>query len=322
MKNIAKDMLLGVAISDALGVPYEFLDRQDMETSPAKDMVGYGTHEQPPGTWSDDSSLTFCLAEAMLDGYTLKSTALNFIKWKNQAYWTARNRVFDIGMTTARSITRLESIVLSNDLEDFKLLKYEGEEYDNGNGSLMRILPLLFEIKGKPIKDQFDVVWENSALTHRHIRAGMSCMIYLKLIENLIDGHNKQDAYEKTRVDIQGLWEIINLSEHERLHFERVIQSNLNDVAKKDIKSGGYVIESLEASIWCFLKTNTYEEAVLTAINFGHDTDTTGAITGGIAGVYYKSLNFPEYWIVSLARMEDILDLADRLNNKYNVLKD
>lgn len=220
MKNIVKDMLLGVAIGDALGVPYEFLDREDMEGSPARDMVGFGTHEQPPGTWSDDSSLTFCLAEAMVEGYTLKSAALNFIKWKNKAYWTARNHVFDIGMTTSRSITRLESIVLSNDLENFKLLKYEGEEYDNGNGSLMRILPLLFEIIGKPIKDQFDIVWENSALTHPHIRAGMSCMIYLKLIENLIDGYNKQEAYEKTRVDIQGLWEIINLSEHERLHFE------------------------------------------------------------------------------------------------------
>jgi len=197
MKNIAKDMLLGVAIGDALGVPYEFLDRAEMETYPAKDMVGYGTHKQPPGTWSDDSSLTFCLAEAMVAGYTLKSAAINFIKWKNQAYWTARNHVFDIGITTARSITRLEDIVLSNDLEDFKLLKYEGEEYDNGNGSLMRILPLLFEIRGKKIKDQFDIIWDNSALTHRHIRAGISCMIYLKLIENLIDGYNKQIAYQK-----------------------------------------------------------------------------------------------------------------------------
>ena len=104
-----------------------------------------------------------------------------------------------------------------------KLLKYEGEEYDNGNGSLMRIIPLLFEIKGKPIKHQFDVVWENSALTHRHIRAGMSCMIYLKLIENLIDGHNKQDAYEKTRVDIHQAYgnKIEFIVQHERMHFER-----------------------------------------------------------------------------------------------------
>ena len=100
-----------------------------------------------------------------------------------------------------------------------------------------------------------------------------------------------------------------------------VIQSDINDVAKKDIKSGGYVIESLEASIWSFLKTDTYEEAVLTAINFGHDTDTTGAITGGIAGVYYKSLNFPEYWMVSLARMEDILDLADRFKQQIQCYK-
>jgi len=157
MKGTAIDMLLGVAVGDALGVPYEFSSREEMVKNPAKEMVGYRTHKQPPGTWSDDSSLTFCLAQSLVHGYSLETTALKFINWRNVAYWTVRNEVFDIGITTNRAISRLASILRDGNLENLKLLKYEAEEFDNGNGSLMRILPLIFEIKGKSIKSQFDM---------------------------------------------------------------------------------------------------------------------------------------------------------------------
>jgi ADP-ribosylglycohydrolase len=319
LKGTAKDMLLGVAIGDALGVPYEFSERAEMEKNPAKDMVGFKAHHQPAGTWSDDSSLTFCLAESLIQGYNLKSTAINFIKWKSQAYWTAHNEVFDIGMTTTRAITRLENILNGGNEQNLELLKTDALESDNGNGSLMRILPLIFEIRGKDIKTQFDIVWENSALTHGHIRAAMSCMIYLNIAEKLKIGLTKTEAYQKTRKEISLLWEIINFSESEKIHFERVIQTDIQDVKKENIKSGGYVIESLEASLWSLLKTNSFESAVLTGINFGHDTDTTGAITGGLAGIYYGAKNIPEYWIASLVRLEDILELGDKLDKKYNV---
>lgn len=311
-------MLLGVAIGDALGVPYEFSERAEMEKNPAKDMVGFKVHHQPSGTWSDDSSLTFCLAESIVYGYDLKSTAINFIKWRKEAYWTAHKDVFDIGMTTSRAITRLENILNEGNEQDLKLLKNDALESDNGNGSLMRILPLIFEIQGKDIKTQFDLVWENSALTHGHIRAAMSCMIYLNMAENLRNGLTKTKAYQKTRKDISRLWGIINFSESEKKHFERVIQADIQDVKKENIKSGGYVIESLEAGLWCLLKTDSFESAVLMAINFGHDTDTTGAITGGLAGIYYGAETMPECWIASLAILEDILELGDKLDKKYN----
>jgi len=221
-------------------------------------------------------------------------------------------------MTTSRAITRLQNIIENKTLEDLEFLKYEAEEYDNGNGSLMRISPLIFELINKDISEQFEIIWQNSALTHRHIRSAMSCLIYLKCIEHLILGKNKVDSYESTRNDISKFWEKMNFSELEREHFKRVIQNNISTYKEETILSGGYVIESLEASLWCFLKTDTYESAVLKAINFGHDTDTTGAIVGGLAGVYYTYKSIPEYWIASLAKMEEIEKLSEKLMKKYN----
>ena len=317
--NKATDALLGIAIGDAIGVPYEFNSREEMCLHPAEGMVGYKTHNQAPGTWSDDSSLTFCLAESLLHGYDLKDISERFIKWKNEAYWSARAKVFDIGITTAKAISRLRHIIEDEELGELKMQKYYGEEYDNGNGSLMRILPLLFFIKGKEIATQFEVIWEVSALTHRHIRAAMSCLIYLKLAEKLLTGKSKEAAYAEMREDILAFWNEIQFSSEERKHFEKVIQNDIRETPLDDLKSGGYVIEVLESSIWFFLKKETYEETILSIINLGHDTDTSAAIAGGLAGLYYGQEGIPEDWIVSLARMEDIIKLGNDLNRKYPV---
>jgi len=315
--NKITDALLGVAVGDAVGVPFEFKSRQEMQSNPAKDMTGYGTHNQPPGTWSDDSSLTFCLAESLINGYDLKDISQRFIQWKNKAYWSARGNVFDIGITTARAISRLRQIIESNDLEELKKQKYYGDEYDNGNGSLMRIMPLLFYIKGKPIDEQFDIIWKVSALTHRHIRAAMSCLIYLKLAEKLLERKDKETAYSETRTEISNFWNDKQFSDIEREHFKKIIQNDIRRTPIDDLKSGGYVIEVLESSIWFFLNKNSYEDTILSIINLGHDTDTSAAIAGGLAGIHYGQDSIPEYWIVSLARMEDIIDLGNRLNEKY-----
>jgi ADP-ribosyl-[dinitrogen reductase] hydrolase len=307
------DALLGVAIGDAVGVPYEFRSSELMKTDPCKDMVGYGTHHQAPGTWSDDSSLTFCLAESLVDGYDLKDIAKNFILWKSTAYWTAHDQVFDIGMTTSRSITALVKELENDDLEGYLATKHLAGENTNGNGSLMRIMPLLFFIKGKPIQEQFDIIWDVSALTHGHIRAAMCCLVYLKIAEFILDGKGKVDAYLKTRDVIKAFWEAIDYKKSEQFIFERIIQNDVRHLHYDDLKSGGYVMESLEASLWCFLQENSYEKAVLAAVNKGHDTDTTAAITGGLAGLHYGKKGIPEYWLASLARLEDIIDLGMRL---------
>ncbi len=313
-KNRINDALLGVAVGDALGVPFEFRSSEELRKTPCREMIGYGTHNQAPGTWSDDSSLTFCLADSLIKGYDLNDMAKKFILWKKLAYWTAHEKVFDIGMTTSKAITELEFHLEKGTISNYLKAKYVADEHTNGNGSLMRIMPLLFHIKGKEIKEQFDIIWDVSALTHGHIRAAMCCLIYLKMGELVLEGSNKLDAYLKTREIIEEFWKEMDYDKYEQFLFQRIIQNDIRYLNYNDLKSGGYVMESLEASIWCFLHYNSFEKSVLAAINLGHDTDTTGAITGGLAGLYYGKEKIPEYWLASLARLEDILQLGEDLN--------
>lgn len=315
--NKVVDALLGVAIGDAVGVPFEFSSREKMLTNPAEGMIGYGTHGQPAGTWSDDSSLTFCLADALCQGFDLRLIALKFIAWYDQYEWTAHNDLFDIGITTSGAITRLIQLLKTNHLEELDRQKLYGDEHENGNGSLMRILPLLFYIKGIDLKEQFDIVWEVSALTHRHIRAAMSCMIYLNFAEKLLDGKDKTVAYAETRKEISTLWEAIDFPESERKQFKRLIQNDIRATSMNDINTGGYVIEVLESGFWFLLNKNNYRDTILSIINLGHDTDTSAAIVGGLAGIYYGADKMPQNWINMLARKDDIIELGNKLNAKY-----
>lgn len=315
--NKVTDALLGVAVGDALGVPFEFNTSDQMKKNPAKDMVGYGRYTVPAGTWSDDSSLTFCLAESLVKGYDLADMATNFLKWKEENFWTARGYVFDIGITTSRAITYFKRILRNKEYEELTQLKYLGDEYDNGNGSLMRIMPLLFYIKGMSIQEQFDIIRDVSALTHRHIRAAMCCLIYLRLAEHLLHGKDKVASYQLMRQEISAFWKKIDFSTNESKLFIRLIENDIREMPYADLKSGGYVMESIEASIWCFLQRDTYSAVVLTAINLGHDTDTTAAIVGGLAGLYYGAASMPEDWVTSIARFEDIVELGNKLNEKY-----
>lgn len=316
-KRLAVSALLGVAVGDALGVPFEFSPSEKMQINPACDMVGYGTYNQKPGTWSDDTSLTLCLAESLIKGIDLMDISKSFIRWKDEDYWTARNQLFDIGITTSNAISRLKIIAQNNDLELLENQKRHGEAYENGNGSLMRIIPLLFPIKNWPISDQFDLIWKVSALTHRHIRAAMSCLIYLKLAENIILGMDKEQAYQKMRMDITAFWKEIKFSQEEQLNFTKLVQNDIKDVPVDDLKTGGYVIEVLESSIWFFIKKDNYADTVLSIINLGHDTDTAGAIAGGLAGLYYGADSIPHRWLDQLARKKDILSVANKLESKY-----
>lgn len=314
--NKVVDALLGVAVGDAVGVPFEFRPKEMMDKSPATEMVGYGTHNQPPGTWSDDSSLTFCLAESLVNGYDLQDMATKFIQWKREAYWSARGVVFDIGNTTAAAINRLADCIAKGDIEGLRMQKYYGDEYDNGNGSLMRILPLVFHIQGLPIQQQFEMIWEVSALTHRHIRAAMGCLIYLKLAEKLLEGMDKIEAYSAMRADVLAFWEARNYAEPESAHYSRVIQQDIRETPLSELKSSGYVVDVLESAIAFFLQTDTYEAAVLGIINLGNDTDTAAAIVGGLAGLYYGQEGIPQKWVAQIARLEEIIELGNRLADR------
>ncbi|QXP61076.1 ADP-ribosylglycohydrolase family protein [Olleya sp. HaHaR_3_96] len=312
------NMFLGLALADALGVPVEFKSRGYLYKYPVNSMLEFGTHNQPAGTWSDDSSLTFCLAESLIKGFNLSDIAASFIKWRHAQLWTPRGSVFDIGMQTRKSIDILQGLIEDEDFEGLQMLKYNTDEYSNGNGSLMRILPLLFFIKGKSIKQQFDIVWEVSALTHGHIRSAISCLIYLKFAEYLIEDNTIRHAYVLMQNDIKLFFTEEAISDYETIHFKRLIEHDISLLVPTKIKSDGYVINTLEASFWCLLTTDSYQESVFRAINLGGDTDTTAAVVGGIAGLVYGLESVPKQWIDSLARKDDIVDLSNQFFKRYS----
>lgn len=304
-----KSVLLGVAVGDAVGVPYEFRSREIMVKNPATDMVGFGTYNQPPGTFSDDSSLTFCLAEALTHGFDLQEIANNFIKWVKEDYWTAHGEVFDIGIATHEAISNL----LNGDSPE---VSGGDDEYSNGNGSLMRIAPLLFHLSDKPIQERFELTRLVSGITHRHIRSVVACFFYLEFARLLVEGLEKQDAYKKTQVQVSAFLKTIAIPDSELELFNRILQSDISQEPINTIESSGYVIHTLEASIWCILTAETYQETILKAVSLGKDTDTTAAVTGGLAGLLYGVEGIPDSWLNQLAKRDEIEDLAERMANK------
>ena len=312
MENIVKAGIFGVCIGDALGVPVEFKSRETLKRFPVENMQEFGSWNQPKGTWSDDSSLTLCIAEELTKSYDLEKIGQSFVKWNKFGHWTAHGRLFDIGGTTRHSIARLikgESARFSGNIF----------EEDNGNGSLMRTLPLAFYLKDEEnIEKLYQVVKEVSSITHGHFRSVFACFIYVIFAIELIKGKSKKEAYYHTKIVSLKFAENQGFNPKEVQLFDRVLKSDISEYDEDTISSGGYVLHSLEASLWCFLNSESYSEAVLKAVNLGEDTDTTGAITGGIAGIYYGFENIPKEWISVLARKEDIGKLCDKF---YNGLK-
>lgn len=306
-------ILFGLAVGDALGVPVEFLSRQELREKPVVTMIGNGFHQQPPGTWSDDSSLAFCLAEALTVEYDLNQIGNNFVQWKNDAYWTAHDVVFDIGNITERAIVQLSLGTQPNQAGPT-------DENSNGNGSLMRILPLLFHIKDKPIHERFEIIRDVSSLTHGHIRSVISCFFYLEFARQLLLTNDKFEAYEAARTDTVTFLTSLPSYEDEMQHFDRLLNRYIHHFDEDSISSKGYVVSTLEASMYCFLTTDSYSDAVLKAVNMGEDTDTTGAVTGGIAGLHYGIDSIPIDWLAVLARKDDIEELAQRFALKYNLV--
>lgn len=306
--------ILGVCVADALGVPVEFTSRAERERSPISDMIGYGTYNQPPGTWSDDSSLTLCLVDALTavsphhPEKLLKTVSNNFCRWHQEGYWTPYQEAFNIGGATLQAIHHLHNGVS---------FTHSGgsTEKSNGNGSLMRILPLAFCHHLLTFPELIKLTHLTSAITHAHLRSQMACGFYISIALGLLKGNTPESAY------LQG----IELSKKiyskppyvsELNHFSRIIEGKVAQLQINDVYSSGYVVHTLEASLWCLMNSEDYAEAVLKAVNLGEDTDTTAAVTGGLAGIYYGLEKIPQHWLERLARRQDIIELAQGLATK------
>ena len=307
-KNKSIDILLGVAIGDALGVPVEFKNRNYLKENPITDMIGFGTHNQPAGTWSDDSSLTFCLTEALIEGYTIEKSANNLLKWYTENYWTADGDVFDIGNTTLKVIIKLKNGFSASESG----LK---TEQSNGNGSLMRMSPLIIYLQNQPIEKRFKIIKEESSITHAHMVSVIACFYFVEFGIGLLNGKEKFEVYKELQKTIPDFLRTQSISEKEIKYFERLLISNIREDEEEVIFSTGYVIHTLTASIWCILTTYSFEEAVLKAVNLGEDTDTTASVVGALAAIIYGQSQIPEKWINTIKRKDDIIDLGNRLFN-------
>jgi len=314
------DGIYGVVVGDMLGVPVEFSSRAERDSNPVTGPRDGGPHDQPLGAWSDDTSLTLALADALSTGYSLESISRAFIAWWVQKEYTSHDWVFDIGTQTRLSLNIVLKILESEDYEALELLNLEADANTNGNGSLMRILPLYFYLQTthKTLEANFEIIWQVSALTHPHIRAALACLVYLVLLDELNQPDaTTQSAYSAMQIRMQTFFNINPEAQVEAAHFTRILDQNIANLEESDIKSGGYVIETLEAAIWCLLTTDSYESAVLMAVNLGGDTDTTGAVTGGLAGFYYGIDTAPAEWLEKLTNKEGVQRICDKLLAKY-----
>lgn len=275
--SVIKDAIYGFAIGDALGVPYEFKSRG---TFKCNDMIGYGTWNQPAGTWSDDTSMTLATLESISKKgcIDLKDIMNNFLSWYLMGKYTA-NGLFDIGSTTQCA---LEKFARTENI-NCGLRRFQ----NNGNGSLMRMLPLAFiNCTDEEIKDV-------SALTHAHELSIETCIIYVYLTRKLIENKNIKETF--------------------KYHYDYY-----KGLSNNFINSTGFVIDTFDAAIWCLINSNSYVEAVLNAVNLGGDTDTIAAITGGWAGIVYGYDSIPKKWINLLKNKKLIDKIIRRTNYERN----
>ena len=295
--------LWGAVAGDALGVPVEFQSRERLRRDPVVEMRGHGTYNQPAGTWSDDSSLMLCTVESLLDGFDPGHLGSLFVRWLHEAHWTPWKEVFDVGGTTRQAINRLSQGV---EPEEAGL----ADENSNGNGSLMRILPVALRYFSSPTEEMLDYAHRASALTHRHARCQMACGFYCTMVGALLRGMELNEAYLQAVQTTKSIYERPPYS-GELSAFTRIFSGDIYSLTEPQVKSSGYVIDTLEASIWCLCNTDSYEEAVLLAVNLGEDTDTTATVAGGLAGVEYGANAIPSGWVDQLARRTDLEVLFD-----------
>ena len=287
--NKLYNAIMGLVVADAVGVPYEFRKRDSFH---ATDMIGHGTYNQPIGTWSDDSSLTLATLESIrfLGEIDLDDIMWNFVEWLYNHRFTPYNETFDVGHSTREAIAKYKNNRHIDPTE------CGGKNFeDNGNGSLMRILPLAF------CEYSTEDVYNLSSLTHAHPLSKAACEFYLIVACRLLRGHDKFKA-------VDAACDKAMIKEFRRIR-------HIAEVDRTEIKSTGFVVDTLEAAMWCLLTTDSYRECVLRAVNLGGDTDTIAAVAGGLAGIYYgldEEKGIPAEWIAKIPRKEYITMLCKR----------
>ena len=320
MKNIWVNGMMGVVVGDALGMPVQFADRVDLKINPVKTMEGYGTYNMPPGTWSDDSSMALATLDSIRENGEVNYSDIceRFVRWLFLGEYTPEGKAFDQGNTCVEAIC---NYVKEN---DYRTCGKPGE-MANGNGALMRIMPVCLYVYEKVRSEEWDVkkaldcVHQVAALTHNHLRSNIACGIYYFMIKHIIEECGSLSERLQNGVDeaVKFYHEDI-MNRVELAYYTRLF--HLDDFAKNTedaIKSSGYVVDSLEAAVWSLITTDTLEESLLKAVNLGGDTDTIGAIAGGLAVLFYGYDSVPKEWRKQIIKEEEIIALCELMEERF-----
>ena len=311
MRNIWKDGIFGVVTGDALGCPVQFEERSRVAEHPITGMRGYGTFDLPAGSWTDDSSLTLALLDSICETGTLdlKDIMENFTAWLKGGEFTPYGYSYDIGFGTMKAI------------EDYQLVQDPylcggRDESNNGNGSLMRIMPacLYCCAKGLEAENAVPMISAVGSLTHAHVRANIACGLYWFMIREILNGTGSLTERMQAGLDQGFAYYEGTMENREELEYYRRLR-DLGAFAQTpvdSIRSTGYVVDTLEAAVWSLITTDSFEKALLKAVNLGLDTDTVGAITGGLAALFYGYEQIPPEWIAELKRKEWIEELCEK----------
>lgn len=311
--------IMGFCVGDALGVPAELELREEMKEDPVDDMLGYGTHAMPPGSWSDDSSMNLALVDSLAEcrGLDVDDIMTRYLAWYQQGEYTPHGTSFGIGKTTRLALEHY-------DQKRNPHTSGRRGVRNNGNGALMRMLPLLFYLETVCTTEfglvDFDraaeIIDRVSGLTHGHPRSKIACHLYLQVasslqgqavtvreaVQNAMD--NAFNYYETQHPELE-----VNFKRFGRL---RNVETFMQ-LPESSIASTPYVVSTMESVLWCLLNTDNYQDCVLKAVNLGEDTDTIAAMAGGLAGIYYGYDSIPPSWIEQLARHDYIIALCTKL---------
>ena len=287
--------LLGLACGDAVGTTVEFRPRGTFPD--VTDMVGGGPFQLEPGQWTDDTSMALCLATSLIEcsGFDPVDQIRRYVRWYREGYLSSTGECFDIGNTTASALCRF--------MDDGNPFAGPTSPTSAGNGSIMRLAPVpMFFFPDKAKIVHFS--GESSRTTHGAAECVEACRLFGLLLANALEGKDKEAVLYG-----HGFEPGSNTTPTIR----QIAEGQYRDKSRDELSGSGYVVESLEAALWCFLATDNFRDAVLAAVNLGDDADTTAAVCGQVAGAFYGRSGIPAEWLDRLCMREEIEQLAERL---------
>lgn len=317
--NIWKNGIMGLVIGDALGSPVQFLPREKLRKQGlVTGMEAGGAYQTPAGTWTDDSSMALATMDSIIcnNGINRIDIMSRFESWLYHGMYTPFGKAFDNGATCTRAI---ETYTKTHN----HLTCGRTDEWANGNGGLMRILPAcLYSIdEVLNVDSAITTVHAVTALTHNHPRALIGSGIYYFLanaivISNGDPGRDLNSILQAGMDDARAFYTGMGMEKYKKdlAKYDRLFRiDDLKQINENGIRSSGYVVDTLEAAVWSLANTSSFCDALLLAVNLGHDADSVGAVTGGLAGLYYGYDDIPEDWLGVIQRREWIEDLCTRI---------